>query len=201
MSITKLQDVVQDVVNPVEIDAACEAIRQALKNGLDWVTHPYHIAQRFYRKQNERVFYYPETYVKTDSGKAYHRLTPDNDYKGMFFFMVGTGISSEFSAQGEGFMTYPVSIIYSVNLPKVDPVRFEAEGMFTQALIRDARRILAKSLLGFDFTYTITGETRDLRECYREFVLDDMEAYNRMPMQCFRHDLEVVIQETCEAED
>ena len=51
--------------------------------------------------------------------------------------------------------------------------------------------------MNFDFDYKILSETRDLREVYKEFVLDDIEQYNRAPLQCFRIDLSIRVQEDC----
>lgn len=194
MSITKLQDVVQDIINPVEVDAACEDIRKHLKDALSWVSHPYHVAQRFLVKRDNRTFFYPETYVLNGASKKYHRLTPDNDYSGMFFFMVGAG---RHDRDDDGLITYNVAIIFSVNLQKIDPERLNNEYLFTQDLMKDVRKALRSGLLNFDFRYKIALETRDLKEVYREFVLDDLEQYNRAPMQCFRFEINLTIAEDC----
>lgn len=197
MSITNLQNKPIVIGNPVEIEFAVNEIRKVLAT-MDWITHPYFIAQRFTRAtgSNGRKFSYPETYAPTNNDKrGYHRLTPDNDYKGMFFFMVGTG-NVAFEPNGENFITYPVSIIFSANLELINSAHLTA-GLFTQELIRDARRLLTKTMVLHDFDYTIKTETRELRDVYREFVLDDLEQYNRAPMQCFRLELDVQIQEDC----
>lgn len=197
MSITKNQNKPIVIGNPVEIEYAVNEIRKVLAT-MDWITHPYFIAQRFTRAKgtNQRKFSYPETYAPTNSDKTgYHRLTPDNDYKGMFFFMVGTG-NVAFEPHGESFLTYPVSIIFSANLQLINE-SYLNQGLFTQELIRDARRLLTKTLILHDFDYTIKSETREIRDVYREFVLDDLEQYNRAPMQCFRLELDVTIDEEC----
>lgn len=192
MSITNLQDKPVIVGSPIEIEFAVNEIRKILAD-LPWVSHPYFIAQRFYRLKEGKAFYYPETYI--GKGKNYHRLTPDNDYSGMFFFMVGDG-DNDFNASEENFITYPVSIIFSANLEKINPTRLN-QGLFTQELIRDARWLLTNTMINHDFYYTITAETRDIRRCYREFTLKDIDSYNRAPLQCFRIDLNVIIQEGC----
>jgi hypothetical protein len=195
MSITKLQDKPIVIGTPVEIEFAVNEIRKTLAT-LPWVDYPYFIAQRFYRKTEGKTFYYPETYAPENAGsRNYKRLTPDNDFKGMFFFMVGTG-KNDFEHSQRNFITYPVSIIFSVNLSLIDNVKLN-QGLFTQELVKDARRLLTDKMINYDFDYTLKTETRDLRECYREFVLDDLESYNRAPMQCFRFDLDVRIQEDC----
>lgn len=197
MSITNLQNKPIVIGNPVEIEFAVNEIRKVLAT-MDWITHPYFIAQRFTRAtgSNGRKFSYPETYAPTNNDKrGYHRLTPDNDYKGMFFFMVGTG-NVAFEPNGENFITYPVSIIFSANLELINSAHLTA-GLFTQELIRDARRLLTKTMVLHDFEYTIKTETRELRDVYREFVLEDLEQYNRAPMQCFRLELDILVEEDC----
>ena len=199
MSITKLQDAPITIGTPVEIEAACNQLRLLLA-GLSWVDYPYFIAQRFYRKEGQRAFFYPETYAvdaNTPEGKYdYHRLTPDNDYEGMFFFYVGDGTLVNYEKYQYNFIQYPVAIIFSVNLQKIDPVKLEL-GLFTQELISEARGVLTRGIAGLNFQIQIVRESRDLRTVYREFVLDEIEQYNRAPIQCFRFDLLVTIQEVC----
>jgi len=191
----KLQDKPVTVTNPVEIDKACNDIRLMLSE-LPWVSHPYHIAQRFYRKEGQKPFYYPETFVATEKkGYNYHRLTPDNDYSGMFFFMVGDE-KNDFAPNEYNYLRYPVGIIFSANLEKIDQAKLDTT-LFTQELIRDVRRELTTRMIEFDFHYTLDTVSRDLRKVYREFVLDDIEQYNRAPMQCFRFDINIILQEEC----
>lgn len=193
--LTKLQDKPIIVGSPIEIEFAVNEIRKVLAT-LSWLDYPYFIAQRFIRSQNGKNFYYPETYAPESPGlRNYKRLTPDNDFKGMCFFMVGQG-RNDYKANSHNFITYPVSIIFSVNLELIDKPKLDA-GLFTQELVRDVRRLLTTTMLNHEFDYVLRTETRDLRETYREFVLDDLEAYNRAPMQCFRFELDVRIQESC----
>jgi hypothetical protein len=180
---------------PIEIEKATNQLRLLLAN-LPWITHPYHIAQKFYRKENSKVFYYPETYCPTVNDKyGYHRLTADNDYKGMFFFLVGQE-NNDFNANQENFLDYEVAIIFSVNLKLIDNLKLN-QGLFTQELIKDVRKLLTNNIANFDFQYTLNTVTRDLKEVYREFTLDDIEQYNRAPIQCFRFNLTLKIQEEC----
>lgn len=190
-----LQDKPIIVGTPVEIERATNEIRLMLSE-LPWVSHPYHVAQRFYRRKEQRAYFYPETYIGQKNGKyGYHRLTPDNDYQGMFFFMIGNE-KNDFSANQNNFLTYPISIIFSCNLELINKTKLET-GLFTQELIRDVRRKLTDNMIMFDFHYKDLSVTRDLREVYREFVLDDIEQYNRAPLQCFRFNFNLTIQEEC----
>lgn len=190
-----LQDKPVTVNLPIEIEQATNNIRLLLSQ-LPWVSHPYHIAQRFYRKENSKVFYYPETYSGGVDGKfSYQRLTPDNDYSGMFFFVVGDE-ENDYENNEFNYLTHNVSIIFSCNLKLIDESKLNS-GLFTQELIRDVRRMLTANAMLFDFMYKIKTVTRDLKSVYREFTLDEIEQYNRAPLQCFRFDLSVTVQEDC----
>lgn len=199
---TKSQNKPIVIGTPIEIEFACNEIRKTIST-LDWISHPYFIAQRFFKKDatTNKRFIYPETYAPSVdeneefNSKNYHRLTPDNDYSGMCFFMVSRG-TNDFKANEYNFLTYQVGIIFSVNLELIDAVKLRS-GLFTQELMREVRRKLTESVMLFDFDYSIQFETRDLREVYREFQLDDLEQYNRAPLQCFRFDLELKVQEQC----
>lgn len=196
MSQVNLQNKPVVIGSPIEIEFAVNEIRKELAV-IPWISHPYFIAQKFTREIEGRRFVYPETYAPTNPGAmTYHRLTPDNDYYGMIFFMVGTGVN-EFEANQENFLTYPVSIIGSANLKLIDETKLN-DGLFTQELIRDVRRKLTNTMIKHTFDYSIINETRDLTEVYRDFDLKDLESYNRAPMQCFRFDLSIRIQEDCD---
>ncbi|MCK5643281.1 MAG: hypothetical protein KAJ19_20905 [Gammaproteobacteria bacterium] len=197
MSTINLQNKPIVIGTPVEIELAVNEIRKVLAGGLTWLTHPYFIAQRFYKLIDGRSFYFPETFAPTAPGSnEYQRLTPDNDFKGMSFFLVGDG-DIDFEANSQNFIEYPVSIIFGVNLRMINTTKAD-EGLFTQELMKEARRLLTNTMINHMFDYTLDSETRELREVYREFTLQDIDTYNRAPMQCFRFDLNVRIQEECD---
>ena len=152
---TKLQDrPVLTNENPIEVEYACNEIRKQLDT-LSWLSHPYFIAQRFFKKDatTGKQFVYPETYApKIENtgdfnNKSYHRLTADNDYSGMCFFMVGKGLN-DYNANEFNFLKYKVGIIFSVNLKLIDKTKLE-KGLFTQELIRESRRKLTEASILF----------------------------------------------------
>ena len=194
MSITKSQDKPITIGAPVEIKKACNDIRVQL-SVLPWLERPYLIAERFLRKKNGRAFYYPETYVGVADNNGYARLTPDNDFLGRSFFVVGDG-DIDFNEGEYNYITYPVGIVFSVNLKLIDSVK-AGEGLFTQELVRDTRRLLTDTESVHDFKYNLIRESTDLKRVFKEFVLDDIELYNRFPLQCFRLDLSLTLQEEC----
>lgn len=195
MLITNSQDRPIIIGTPVDIGKAVNEIRTELSQ-LPWVDHPYFIAEKFHRRKDGRSFIFPETYAPEKPGNYnYHRLTPDNDYDGMFFFVVGDS-QNEFEANQYNYLTYPVGIVFSVNLKRIDPVKLE-NGLFTRELMREARRLLTNTMINHEFQYEIQSETTDLQRVFNEFQLDEIELYNRAPMQCFRFNLSVTIQEEC----
>ena len=199
MAITNLQTKNITIGTPVGIDSAVNQIRLKL-NDLSWVTHPYFIAQRFVKKAaNKKTYLLPEVYARkatdTNAKYDYKTLTPDNDFKGMFFAYLPTG-SNQTQNHRSNFISYRVSFIFSVNLESIDKAKLN-NGLFTRELMRDVRRVLNANKASFVFGYDILQETDDLKMVFREFVIDDVERYNRAPLQCFRFDLNVTIQEDC----
>lgn len=198
MSVVNLQNKPIVIGSPIEIESAVNDIRTVLA-GLTWVSRAYFIAQRFTRKEGNKRFFFPETYApdqNKNNDYGYQRLTPDNDQSGSFFFYVGRGEPLDFQGLRRNLYNYPVAIIFNANLELIDKAKLRL-GLFTGELIRDARRLLTDTMMNHLFNYRIVSETRDLREVYREFVLDNIEQYNRAPMQCFRIDLEITVQEDC----
>jgi len=135
---TDLQNKIFIADNPVEIDKAAEELRLLFKNDLTWLSHPFHIAQRFYKKTENGGYFYPETYIPdaNDKNYTYHRLTPDNDYNGMCFFFV-TGIKSTSKEYSENILKYGLSVIFSVNLELIDKERLK-QYLFTPELMKQA---------------------------------------------------------------
>jgi len=195
MALTNIQDKPIVVGTPIEIDLAVNEIRKVIAT-LDWISHPYFIAQRFFRSKNGKQYIFPETYAPEKPGsRGYKRLTPDNDFSGMCFFMVGRS-SIDYEPNRESFLNYPVSIIFVVNLELIDPVKLN-NGLFTRELMSEARRLLTKTQINHDFEYIIKSETDDLQEVFREFRMKDLLSYNRAPMQTWRVELDVKIEEDC----
>ncbi len=193
----KLQDKQFGITNPIEIDKAVEYMRLAFKS-LSWISHPFHIAEKFPKEVNGRTLVYPEIYYKDAGVKKYqyHRLTPDNDYTGLVFFVLDEENTDTSDFNSSTNLTYKVGIIFSVNLSKIDEVKLQSY-KFTQELIREARNKLRSLSMEVDFKIKIGRISKDVSEVYREFILDDLEHYNRLPLQVFRIDVEIEINDDC----
>lgn len=186
---------------PVEVEAAVNNIRVAM-SALPWITNPYFVAEKFVEIENGNRFIYPETYCRVVGDGSlkydYARLTPDNDYEGMFFFLVSdASYESPFNSNDVNYLSYNVGMIFSVNLKTINTTKLD-DGLFTQELIKEARQLLKKSIPSFSgFQASIIAESRDLTQVYREFDLGDIKGYNRAPQQCFRFDLTLIVSEEC----
>lgn len=194
MSTVNLQNAPITLGSPIEIEAAIEVIRSYLAT-MDWMDQPYFIAQRFTRQKGSMKYIYPETYARnteTPSEKyPYFRLTPDGDFQGrVFFYPYRTRYNDD------EYIISNVAVIFSANLSLIDQAKLEL-GLFTQELIKESRQLIRESEYLGDFTVQMLTETRDLREVFREFVLEDLEQYNRAPMQSWRIDIELTVLEDC----
>jgi len=196
MNISNLENKQFQVLNPVEIDLAVNNLREQLSK-LTFISHPFHIAQRFYKKdeKNGKTYYFPEIYIASgqDKDDRYIRLTPDNKLKGSFFFVVSTAKDN-----GDGFLIYNIGIVFSVNLELIDPVKYK-NYLFTQELIGQARQVLKAAKHAVDFTFEVKEEVRDTREVFKEYTIDEVNAnvFNRAPMQCFRFNITATIEIPC----
>lgn len=199
MAITRLQEGNITIGNPVGIDAAINKIRLKLAE-LSWITHPYFIAQRFAEVQQDKTtLLLPQVYSRAPNAPVgkydYKTLTPDNDFTGMLFAYVPVGRNAT-QDPIENFIRYNVSFIFCVNLDLIDRAKLQ-NGLFTRELMRDVRRVLGANKFSWDFGFTIIQESDDLKTVFREFVIDNLAQWNRAPLQCFRFDLDVLIQEDC----
>lgn len=179
----------------IEIDKAIYNIMTVLNLNLSWLTHGYARAYRFIEKGEGRL-YFPEVYVGGDKN-PYHRVTPDNDKKGMCFFVVGKEQQRDFVQFSSNWLKWEVGIVFWVNLKLIDPNLLQTEE-FTQNLIRDARRVLTERLGGLGFRIQLKNAEREFKEIYKEFTLDESNDYLRAPYSGFRVNCEIEIQEGCE---
>lgn len=196
MSITNLQDKPIIIGTPVEIEHAVNEIRKVIKD-IPWLERAYLIAERFQQvAKGGKKYWFPATYATAKQGnRDYAAMIPDNDFKGRSFFMVGAG-KIEHETHNENRITYPVGLIVSVNLDLIDSAKLD-QGLFTRELMKDVRSLLTKTRMNHLFDYNLINETRDLREVFREFSMENIEDYNTAPMQCFRFDLLITINEDC----
>lgn len=195
MSLTNLQDKAITIGTPVEIDHAVNEIRKVIAT-IPWIQRAYFIADRLTKTLDGRRYYFPATYTSGDDKRIeYFQITPDNDFTGRSFFLVGSG-RIDHSDPSQNRMTYPVALIVHANLELIDRVKLE-NGLFTRELMRDVRTKLTSTRMNHLFEYSLTTETRDIKDVFREFSMDDIEKFNVAPMQSFRIDMSVTVNQDC----
>ena len=184
-------------VNAIEIDSIVRDLQMKLDTNLTWLSHNYARAYRHLKRQDGRTIYFPEVYmgIKNDEPQ-YYRPTPDNDKKGMCFFVVGKEEYPEFEKQQHNYIEHTVGVVFWVNLKLIDETLLNTE-VFTQNLIRDVREVLTRKLLGVWYEVDIEEVVREFSQVYSEFSLKEQEQYLVAPYQAFRFNLKVKFQEDC----
>lgn len=175
----------------IEIDKAVYLLQLELSNKLGWLSHDYGRAYRFFEKEGRKL-YFPEVY-KGDYN--YYRVTPDSDSSGSCFFVVGKEENKDYAPHLKNNLTFDVSIIFWVNMKLINETLAKNE-IFTQNLIKDARRVLTEYSSG-EFSHRIKNVEREFSQIYKEFTIEDTEGYMRSPYDAFRFNMEVVISEDC----
>lgn len=176
----------------IEIDKYIYLLQTELDTKLAWLSHDYGRAYRFLQQKEGRRLYFPEVY-KGDYN--YFRVTPDNDKKGTCFFVVGKEENKEYAPHLKNNLYWKVSIIFWVNLKKINEGLAENE-IFTQNLIKDVRRVLTQ-YSNAEFSHKIESVEREFNQIYKEFTIQDSEGYMRSPYDAFRFNLEVIMSEDC----
>ena len=184
-------------VGLIEIDFAIQDIQMKLDTNLPWLDNSYARAFRHFKKGEDLTLYVPEVFTGVKEGKkSYYRPTPDNDKKAMSFFAVGKESQTDYADNQFNYLSWPVGIIFSVNLDLIDPALLETE-LFTQNLIRDVRRILTTKLLGRPYRIEIIEVVREFREVYAEWTLEEDRQYAIAPQQIFRFNIKLTLREDC----
>jgi len=180
--------------NPVEIDKAIYELQVVLSLNLNWLTHAYARCYRHIEKTSKKL-YLPEVYIGGEK-RSYVPVTPDNDKKGLVFFVVGKEKDEDFEQYKSNFIKWETGIIFWANMHLIDPALLDNMN-FTQNLIRDAREVLTKKLGGLSFGLRIKNIETEFKEIFREFTLDETNEYLRAPYTGFRVNCEITLQEQC----
>jgi hypothetical protein len=183
----------------IEIDKAIYEMQIQLSSNLSWLDNAYGRAYRKIELREGRTYYYPEIYIgKQNNVPQYYRVSPD-DSKALCYFVVSKGDQQDYEQYGYNFLKWDVSIIFAVNLEKIDPVLLQTE-LFTQHLIRDVRRVITKAMTG-RIKYNLVSEEREFSEVFREVQYDEWNNYQTAPMDAFRMNMEIILREDCPAPD
>lgn len=130
------------------LDANAFGVEKAIKKistilePLDFIDQKGWIVEKFKSEKNK---YYPEIFApKVEGSFNYDRVTPDNDYKGYFFYVLGDGVASS-DDENENLMTYDLGVIFSCNLSKIDPIKLN-NGLFKGVDGVGEKRIINKQV-------------------------------------------------------
>lgn len=185
-------------IQAIEIDWAVKDMQALLKSKLNWLTHPYGRAYRIDKQGEEKRFVLPEVYVGNTDGKySLTPVTPDNDKKGISFFVVGRERPLTKDLVASNYLAWEVGLVFWVNLDLINKELAKNED-FTQLLIKDVRRVIMRDLLGSGYKVEITTVDREYNEIFREFTLQE-RRYVVMPYSAFRFNLIVTLKEGCGA--
>lgn len=195
---TNSQDLTVKVpVSPIEIDQHIYDLQTKLSFKLNWLTHDYGRAYRNIQLKDGSRMYYPEIYRGVfKNTPSYLPANPDNDKKGICFFVVGPEVIPDFKPNTQNFIEHSVGIVFWVNLKLIDPVLLDTE-LFTQHLIRDVRNVLTNNMIGTKYRITIKEVVREFNEVYKEYVLEESENYLKAPYQAFRFNVQLSYLEGC----
>lgn len=178
----------------IEIDRIVYDMQLSFETNLNWISHGYARAYRNMDK-GEKKLYFPEVYVGGETND-YVRVTPDNDKKGTFFFVVGKEESVEYEQGGQNYLTWTIGIIFWVNLDQINKSLSQNE-IFTQHMKRDARQVLTNYMYGKPYTVEVINIVDEFTEVYKEFKLDEGQNYQKSPYDGFRINVVVTELESC----
>lgn len=181
-------------VAAIEIDKAIFETQMILDLKIPWLTNNYGRAYRHLDKPGLKL-YFPEVYVGGEK-KSYHRVTPDNDKKGMCFFVVGKEENKSFEKYSQNFLTWKVGIVFWVNLKLINEPLLENE-FFVQNLIADVRNVLTNLVGHLAHDIKIKDVEREFNEIFKEFSLEEKNEYLRAPYSAFRFNCEFTTREDC----
>jgi len=183
--------------DPRGIDAAIVDLQAHLDLKLgSWLTNGMGRAYRHIKvRSNQSTVFLPEVYLGGSKYK-YFAATPDNDKKGQNIIIVGDETDPDQRLGQYGRVEYPISLIFSANLEKVDATLLLTEN-FTEHLIEDVRNALKRDLLGKAYRLTIINVTRDFESVYSEFDVANDRGISYLPMTHFRFDCSISVKEEC----
>lgn len=178
----------------IEIDWIVYDMQIAFETNLNWISHGYGRAYRNLEKQDKKL-YFPEVYVGGETND-YIRVTPDNDKKGTFFFVVNKETPVDYEQGGQNFLTWDVGLLFWANLKEINKSLSENE-VFTQHLKRDVRQVLTQYLFGKPYNIEILNVVDEVTEVYKEFKIDETQNYHKAPYDGFRFNLKITMLEEC----
>jgi hypothetical protein len=178
------------------IDAVLLDFQMVLDFHLDWLENAMGRAYILNKQQSNKVAVFRPFVWQGGANQDYHEPLPDNDKKGSSYFIV-----KPTSYRNQQFGRLPskdidVSIIFTVNLKMIDPVRILTEN-FTRHLILDVEKVISEKLLGKPYRVEIESMTDVFEEVFRESDIDTLQGKAFGKMNYFRFDTVVKFDPSC----
>lgn len=181
---------------PIEIDWAVLDIQMKLKTNLAWLSHSYGKAYRIDKQGQEKRLILPEVYIGNTDGKySLMPVTPDNDKKGVVFFVIDKERQLTKDMNTQNFLSWNVGIVFWANLGLINEA-FAKNQDYTQNLIKEVRDVLTNKLIGSGYKVEISEVPREHNEIFKEFLLQD-RRYVIMPFTAFRFNVTITLREDC----
>lgn len=181
---------------PIEIDWVVLDLQMKLKTNLSWLSHSYGKAYRIDKQGTEKRFILPEVYIGNTDGKySLMPVTPDNDKKGIVFFVIDKEKQLTNDINSQNFLSWNVGIVFWANLEFINE-SFAKNQDYTQNLIKEVRDILTNEIIGSGYNLSISEVAREHNEIFREFLLQD-RRYVIMPFTAFRFNVTITLKEEC----
>lgn len=181
---------------PIEIDLAVLDLQSKFRTNLPWASNVYGKSYRTVNVKPDMRLVLPEVYLGNTNGKySLSPVTPDNDKKGIIFFVIDAEKPLKWETNSTNYLTYNVGIVTWVNLELINKDLAKNED-FSQNLIKQMRDVLTNELIGMPYRVEILEVTREKNQVYKEFTLIEAR-YTQMPYSAFRFNTVITLRETC----
>ena len=184
-------------VNPVEIDRAIVDLNAVLLGQLSWLEFGYGRAWKKLDNTGTKNGYFPLVYRgKIKDDWRYFNATPDNDKIGQCFFLVKKQKSLSNNTWGYGYLEYDVSIIFSVNLQKINDTLLETE-IFTENLVKQVKDVL-RGNVGKFYKSNWNEILYNFEDVFADFNMKrKQQQAEKAPLDHFRFNMKFVLPEDC----
>ena len=181
----------------IEIDKAIIEMQSFLSSEITWLTNGYGRAYKNLDIVNGNRLYFPEVYLGTqNNSQRYTNITPDNDKQGQCFFLVKSEDVSNYSFGNYSFLSYDVSIVFSVNLALINQTLLDTD-YFLQNCIAEVRDVITRRFTPSFFTVEISSIDLLFSDVFSDFNLTKQQQTEKAPLAHFKINCNIGMNEDC----
>lgn len=181
----------------IEIDKAIIEMQSFLSSEITWLTNGYGRAYKNLDIVNGNRLYFPEVYLGTqNNSQRYTNITPDNDKQGQCFFLVKSEDVSNYSFGNYSFLSYDVSIVFSVNLALINQTLLDTD-YFLQNCIAEVRDVITRRFTPSFFTVEISSVDLLFSDVFSDFNLTKQQQTEKAPLAHFKINCNIGLNEDC----